>query len=854
MMNNRSVPHFVVLLLVAVLYITAARLGLSLAFLHASVSPVWPPTGVALAALMCRGYGMWPAVLAGAFIANLAGLPPLTAGAIAIGNTLEALTGAWLLRRYVGERSPFYRAPDVIRFTLFAGVISPAVAATIGNLSLCCTAASPWSNFGSLWLTWWLGDGVGALVVAPLLLTWIDKPAPHWPARRWAEGALLLAALAMVALIVFRGLLFGRSVNYPLGHLTIPFLLWAALRFGPRGVATALGVLSLIAIWGTTRGYGPFAEANLNEALLLLQGFVAALSIAATLLAAVVIQHQLARETAQFLASIVQSTGEAVIGKKLDGTIISWNRGAERLYGYAPSEVMGRHISLLLPPDAGDDFAEQNDKLRRCEAIADYETARLAKDGRRLVVALTMSPIKDETGQVIGASTIARDITVRKQAEDESQRLLQREQAARASAEAADRAKDDFLAVLSHELRTPLAAVMGWVDILIANAETHGTPSSVGAAARLSAQTGVTAEPDPAVDLSTHGLQVIRRNARVQLRIIEDMLDVSRIVAGKLQLHRSPVLLYTVVQSAIADMTPAATDRSIRIEAMLDKGLPPMMGDAYRLHQVVWNLLSNAIKFTPQGGAVQVRLEPCLKDAEAGARLTVSDNGEGIAPEVLPHIFDRFRQADSTMTRRYGGLGLGLAIVRYLVEAHGGTVAAASPGVGHGAVFTITLACGDDPSLGVGLTPIADETSRDGRARLTGRRILIVDDDADAREMIATILGLQGAQTRAAASVAEGLATLREWKPDLLISDLGMPERDGYDLIRQVRQQEAMNGGHIPALAVTAYASADDAERTRAAGFDLHLPKPIDPAELIAAIAQVAPAPSVTPMPPVTPV
>src|SRR5215470_11994189 len=401
---------------VAAVYYGSARLGLSLAFLNANVSPVWPPTGVAIAAVLGLGYRVLPAVLLGAFLANLrSGLSIATAAAIAIGNTLEAAAAAYLLRRFVGIKSPFNRAIDVLKFALIAAVLSTTISATIGNFSLCLAREAEWTHFGSLWLTWWLGDGTGALVAAPFFLTWAEKPFERWTAERWFEGAALLLAISSVAVLIFGGVVLYRT---PVGHLTIPIMLWAAFRLGPRGVATAIPVLSGIAAWGTTRGFGPFAGSNRNESLLLLQVFVAVIAITFLAVAAIVSEHRQAERTISFLASIVETTDDAVIGKTLDGNIISWNKGAERIYGYSANEMIGRPLSLLLPPERAGEVAQILERVRKGDSIQHYETKRLTRHGEQLDVSLTVSAIKDGSGKIVGASTIARDITERKLAEE----------------------------------------------------------------------------------------------------------------------------------------------------------------------------------------------------------------------------------------------------------------------------------------------------------------------------------------------------------------------------------------------------------------------------------------------------
>jgi PAS domain S-box-containing protein len=361
------------------------------------------------------------------------------------------------------------------------------------------------------------------------------------------------------------------------------------------------------------------------------------------------------------LAAIVDSSDDAIVSKTLDGIIQSWNRGAERIFGYTAAEAIGRHISLIIPPER---LAEEDDvigRVRRGEPVEHFETVRMAKDGRRIHISLTVSPVRDARGRVVAASKIARDITERVRAEAERTELLARAEQAREEAETLNRSKDHFLAVLSHELRTPLNAIYGWARML------------------------TDAQVSP--ELYARGLDVILRNAKSQLQLVEDLLDVSRIVTGNMRLELRPVDLPAVIDAALETVRPAAGAKEIRIDSTLDAKIGVVLGAPERLQQVAWNLLINAVKFTAQGG----RIEVILRGIPGYAELVVSDDGEGIDPELLPHVFERFRQGDSTTTRTHGGLGIGLSLVRHLVDLHGGSVRAESAGRGRGATFTVRL-------------------------------------------------------------------------------------------------------------------------------------------------------------------
>jgi signal transduction histidine kinase/ActR/RegA family two-component response regulator len=393
--------------------------------------------------------------------------------------------------------------------------------------------------------------------------------------------------------------------------------------------------------------------------------------------------------------------------------------------------------------------------------------------------------------------------------------LLQREHAARQEAESANRAKDEFLATVSHELRTPLNAILGWAHMLRANRLDQATQS--------------------------RALETIERNAKSQAQLIEDILDVSRIVTGKLRLDVRPVELAPVVEAAIDSVRPAADAKEIRIEAILDPRAGPVSGDANRLQQIVWNLVANAVKFTGKGGRVQVLLERVQSRVE----IIVSDTGQGISEEFLPYVFERFRQADATSTRRYGGLGLGLAIVRHLAEMHGGVVTATSPGEGHGATFTVKLpviAAHSDDLISDRVHPAAGgDIGSLSTPALDHVKVMVVDDEPDTREMLRVMVRQFGAEVKTCSSSAEALELLKEWKPDVIVSDIEMPDEDGYELIRKVRQEEAATGSRvIPAVALTAYARVEDRLRALSAGYQMHLSKPAEPAELAIVIASLA--------------
>ena len=455
---------------------------------------------------------------------------------------------------------------------------------------------------------------------------------------------------------------------------------------------------------------------------------------------------------------------------------------------------------FLVNKTDGEEFAEADERLAATLATqvgVAYENARLYTEAQK------------------HATELGLEVAVRKQAEEERAKLLVREQTARAEAELANRTKDEFLATLSHELRTPLTAILGWSHIVRQNELDD-------------AQLG-------------RALETIERNAHAQSRLIDDLLDVSRIISGKLQIDLRIVDLSTVIEAAVDAVRPGLEAKQISFQIDLGPRAFPVMGDPNRLQQIFWNLFSNAVKFTRKQGQVRVKLE------SEGSQLSVSvsDTGIGIKPEFLPYIFDRFRQADGSTTRSQGGLGLGLAIVRHLTDLHNGSVAVESEGDGCGATFRITLPIAQPAVIKTSVHDSAVHTPANGSAKpngelLHGLRILVVDDEPDSRELVATILKRSGGDVRCSQSAAEAIQTFKEWQPDLLVSDLAMPNEDGFALLKKVRKLKSKRAREIPAVALSAYASDEDRALSLAKGFQIHLTKPIEPDNLVASVAAVA--------------
>jgi PAS domain S-box-containing protein len=402
--------------LLCVIYVITAALGLSLDAVSGVATAVWPPTGIALATLTLSGLHLWPGIMLGAGLVNMwAGVPVLAAAGIAIGNTLEALLGAFLLRRVVGFQPGLERLRDVLGVVVLAAVLSPLVSATLGVTSSWLGGVVPLASYGPAWWTWWLGDALGALVVAPVLFVWSTLRRYRMPAVQLAEAGALLVAVGAVSFVVFGGL--WTTPRLESSYLVFPVLTWASLRFGPPGATTALAIVSCVAIGGTVQGLGPFHSATLHGSLLWLQAFMGVVSVTSLVLAAAMAERRRADEGRAQLAAIVAHSDDAIIGETLEGVITSWNAAAERLYGYAAAEVIGQPITLLIPPERPDELPAILERLQRSERVQHLETVRMRKDGQRLDISLSISPIRDGSGRLIGASAIARDITERQQME-----------------------------------------------------------------------------------------------------------------------------------------------------------------------------------------------------------------------------------------------------------------------------------------------------------------------------------------------------------------------------------------------------------------------------------------------------
>jgi len=676
--QRRSIP---LLGLLTAVYFVAGRVGLSLAFVNASTSAVWPPTGIAIAALLMFGTRTWPAVTAGAFLVNLSTSGAIAASvAIAFGNTLEALAGAWLVSRYANGVAAFNRTPDIVRFTLSAAGAT-AIAATIGVSALVATDLAAIGDARQIWSTWWLGDVVGALIVTPLILLWARPFRHSWRHPRAAEVVALAACLVAASWLVF-GASPGGMGNYPVAFLVMPVLMWTAFRFGARATAAATMLVAIIAIDGTLRGLGPFARGSANESLLLLQAFVGVTSMVMLSVAAEVkrrrasdaqlrslnqaLEGRVAARTEELRRAnerLLEAQQVAHVGSwewDVASNALWWSEELYRIYGVGKDDVPGYEAFLARVHPEDRDLVDTTVRQAMVDGRSFTFDHRIVRpDGTTRVLYSAGRVVSTSDGRPIRMTGIGLDVTGRKKAE-EARAALILEQAARHEAEEVSRAKDTFLAVLSHELRTPLNAAFGWAQIL--RALPPGDPRHVQAA------------------------DAIARNLGVQARLVSDIMDVSRLSKGTFFLEKEQVVLSPLIQEAIEMVEEAATTRRITIETDTTSGPLHLVADAKRLQQVLWNLLSNAVTFGREGGRVRV----VVTTAPDAVNIAVEDDGPGIDPEFLPYVFEQFRQADASSSRRHNGLGLGLSIARQIIEQHGGTIVAAN-NPGGGCSFTIRL-------------------------------------------------------------------------------------------------------------------------------------------------------------------
>jgi len=739
-------PYVLRVAVIAAAYVVSARLGFTLALVAEQVTTVWPPAGISLAAVLILGYRVWPGILIGAWLANLTtNASPAVAASIAVSNTLEALVGAWILRRVLGFDTCLDRIRDVVGLTL-AAAASTTLGATMGSTTLCVAGLQPWSAFRVLWLDWWLGDAMGVLLVAPALLTWSSWRRLRWPPRRAMEAAAAFGGLVLVANGVFAGGV-SAAAHHPLEYTIFPLLIGVALRFGQPGTALALLMTSTIAISGTVAGFGPFAGGAPHESLVLLQVFNGVMAITALLLGAAMAERATRERRRAADYAVTQVLAEAeTLAAGAPGILkavcenLGWDVGI--LWKVDPAAARLRFVEAWhVPTVAAPRFEALS---RRTEFPMDVglpgrvwsarRPARIedvAVDGNfpRGPVALEEGlhgavafPILLR-GDVLGVvEFFSREIrrpdqdliqmfaTVggelgqfidRERSTEARARLLESERAARERAEAlaadlrrANQAKDEFLAVLGHELRNPLAPLRNALEVL----RLRGMPDPQ--AARMH--------------------EIMTRQVEHLKRLVDDLLDVSRITRGRVELRRERTELAALVTTAAEGLRALFDERGHRLSMTVPESPLILPVDPLRMEQVIANLLANAAKYTPNGGMISLAVE---RDGDE-AVVRVRDNGIGISPEMLDHVFDLFAQADRLPDSAQQGLGIGLTLVRRLVELHGGRVMARSAGRGQGSEFEVRLPLSAAASAGPEPPPAAANER-------SPRRVLVPDDNQD---------------------------------------------------------------------------------------------------------------------------
>ena len=832
--------------LTALAYFVGSEIGYALWMGPEAGGTFWPPAGIALGVLLCSPVRRWPlliaAALAGDFASNqVHGQALATSLRFGLANAAGFTAGALVLRKLFGGRFRLGEVREVVALAVVAICVCGPVAATIGNVGEWLSG----SYFGPRWRAWWMGDALGVLVVTPLVVRVVCnwralRDAAWW---RWFEGGVAAVAVVVVTELVFT----SRHASPAMPFLMFPALLWSSLRFGITGSAAALCLVAVLTTRETAAGQGPFGTDALRptDRVIALQVFLGVMALSFHTLAALWDERTRANEALRRAHAglearyrrLVEQSPLAILTMMPDGRVKEANPSWRRLWQPAVS-YDGEGFNIAADPQ-WDELDLRPLLQQAVEGRAVELPERLVRDRQHpesepRCLRGVAYPVKDDAGAVSEVVVIHRDITeqVRAQrelvaanqalrdreeklahalqgmeeAQSHREQLLEAERSARAEAERASRLKDEFLATLSHELRTPLNAILGWAQIL------H--------------------RKTPDAHTLAQALDTIERNARAQSRLIEELLDMSRITSGKIGLSPQRLTLAEIIRPAVESFRPAANAKDLRLTVTVEPEAEAtaVVGDAARLQQVVSNLLSNAVKFTPTGGYVDVH----AGRRDGLAQLVVRDNGQGIAPAFLPHVFERFRQADGSITRRHGGLGLGLSIVRHIVELHGGAVSAHSDGPGRGSTFTVSLPVAADGA------PDESAAATLGAAapNLAGVRVLVVDDEPDARELLRRLLIEHDCDVTVAASADEALAQVTEHAFDILVSDIGMPGTDGYELLRRVRAQPATT--EMPAIAVTAFARPEDRARALAAGFTAHLAKPISPAVLLQVLAHLA--------------
>jgi PAS domain S-box-containing protein len=754
------------------IYILAGKLGLTFTSVHASTSPVWPPTGIALASLLLRGAWVWPSVTIGAFVVNVTTAGSLaTSLGIACGNTLEAVMIARFVEEFAAGRHAFSRPRTAFIFS--AAVLPGAVVSgSVGVASLALGGYAATSDLPIIWTTWVFGDVTSALIITPVLLLWANDRRIRPFLERPVELGATMLALVLLAETAFGGFFSAALHHYPLAFVSVPPLLWIALRFERRAAAVAVVLLSTIALYGTVRGHGPFSDLPPTHSLLVAQAFAATMALMTFVVAALAWSRE--REST-LLQTIIDRIPIMITMYQPSTRILRLNHEFERLTGWSAGEA--GHVDLMTRCYPDPAYREEVRAFMDSVGGGWRDLTMTTKAGASIETSWSTVRLGDDTRIGIGL-----DARARKNAEAERAR-------AHAETEAANRAKDEFFAMLGHELRNPLGAITGALHVI----DLCG----------------------PGDERSAQARAIVTRQVRHLVRLVDDLLDVTRLTTGKIILSLRPIDLAAVTRRAVGALAATAPGRRVECRAAEPAWIA---ADETRLEQILTNLLGNAMKFTPASGVVSVTV-----GAEDGqAVLRVADTGAGIHPDLLPRIFDLFVQGHTGLHRRESGLGIGLTLTRRLVDLHNGRIEATSDGPGRGSRFTVRFPMIERPIEAV------EASSLVGR-RGTRRRVLIVEDHDDARQMLRHLLESLGHEVHEAADGISGLERALALAPDAVVVDIGLPGLDGYAVARELRK--ASSAGPL-LIAVTGYGQDGDRQRSAEAGFDAHLTKPIDPRAL----------------------
>ena len=844
-LGSRYVLHLAGLLF---LYIITAQIGLRMDAVGGFASLVWPPTGVALAALILYGMRLWPAVALGAFIVNLAaGAHAPVALGIAVGNSLESVVAVYLLRRW-DFQPKLSRTQDALVLIVLAAFLSTTISASIGTISLYLGGMTLMSEMPNTWGAWWAGDVLGAMIVAPLLMVWSSQGRPESSWRVLSNGRLLELGL-FISTMLFGAVIHLTSPgmatlgSIPRAYTIFPLLIWTALRFGVRTTVTTVFMTSVFAVILTSHGIGPFVRGSLRESLANLHFFIGTTAVTALILVSAVAERvhknrlvqemgdrakaelQLKQSEQRYRHLIDAVADYAIYILDSSGRFASWNPGAEHMKGYTAQEVLGRHFSLLYP-DAAIAAGVPEQHLAQAKAVGRLENEgwKVRKNGERFWAQAIITAMSDDAGNICGYSNITRDLTkelrIADALEEQNQKLKaqaeelhqqdQELRRAKTEAEAANVAKSVFLANMSHEIRTPLAVILGFSELM--------------------------SDALPQTPEKQQWIGVIKRNTEALSNIINDILDLSKIEAGTLAVDRRTILLSEVISDLSLTFEPKAQAKGVNLVIDLASQLPQVIyTDPTRLRQILVNIVGNAVKFTAQGTVrVSIQLQRFITQKRI-LRFVVEDTGPGIPPESWKLLFQPFAQVASPATQKVGGTGLGLALARKLAHSLGGDVRLTESVPGVGSTFTIFIDIGPEPvpaAFAPTPPPRPEALPPPGLHAASRTKILLAEDHEDIRMMIEHQLEAIGVDSISVTNGLEVLERIKDEDFDIILMDLQMPVMDGQTATSELRRR----GYRKPIVAMTAYAMKDDRDRCLGSGFDAHLSKPLNRDDLARAI------------------